>query len=134
MITKGIKFDNEKLDYSLLPIEALEEEIKVLMIGAEKYESGNWRKVPNGIVRYINAAYRHLGEIVKLLNEDRSLEEIAKLKDADDNLHPLAHASCDIHFALWLLGKISKFDNETWKTRIQTIKENYSKERENVIK
>lgn len=126
----GMKFDNFKLEYSLLPIDALEEEIKVLMIGAEKYLPNNWQKVDNGVVRYINAAYRHLGEIVKLLNENKNLEEIAKLKDNDSGLHVLAHAACDIHFALSLLGKYKLFDNETWKEKILSIREKYKLERE----
>ena len=126
----GMKFDDDKLQWHLLPIKAVEEEIKVLMLGAEKYEENNWQVVPDGVIRYVNAAYRHLGEIINMLNEGKSLIEIASLKDKDTGLHPLASTSCDIHFALWLLGKIKAFDNNEWKVKKKEIRRKYKKERE----
>jgi len=54
----GIKFDDGKLDWTLLPFEEMESVIRVLMFGAKKYERDNWKKVD--IERYRNAAMRHL--------------------------------------------------------------------------
>lgn len=58
----GTKHDNGKLKPTLLlddmPL-AINEILKVLQFGAEKYSEGNWLKVDNGINRYRNAADRH---------------------------------------------------------------------------
>lgn len=61
--TAGTKHDQEKLKPSLLFNDfphAIEEVLKVLKFGAEKYSEGNWLKVDNGIERYRNAAHRHM--------------------------------------------------------------------------
>lgn len=129
MSETGMKFDDMKLDWSLLPIDAIEEEIKVLMIGAEKYEANNWMKVKDPIKRYINGAYRHLGDVVKYINNGMPDEEISKLKDVDTGIHPFAHAACDIHFALYLLKHFGHFDDCSWKESIKSIREKYKKER-----
>ena len=122
----GMKFDDEKLDYSLIPIAGLEEEIKVLMIGAEKYEKNNWKKVPDGFNRYIKAIGRHLGEIIKAINDDI---DPMTLKDSDTGLHPCAAIACNAHFALWFIKQAGKLDNETWKVKRLEIREKYEKER-----
>ena len=44
--TPGRKFDGDKLRYDLIPPLALEEMVKVLTFGAQKYEPDNWQKVP----------------------------------------------------------------------------------------
>ena len=59
-VSPGMKFDEGKLDWGLVPWEALEDSVKVLMDGAAKYERWNWTKVANGKLRYLNAAMRHL--------------------------------------------------------------------------
>jgi len=40
----GVKYDNGKLRYDLIPVEALESIIKVYTMGAEKYADRNWEK------------------------------------------------------------------------------------------
>lgn len=47
--------------------------------GAEKYTRGGWQSVPNGIVRYKDALWRHL------------LKERYELKDPDSDLTHAAH-------------------------------------------
>ena len=44
--TGGRKFDGGKPQYGLLPPLALEETVKVLTFGAQKYEPDNWKHVP----------------------------------------------------------------------------------------
>ena len=88
---EGVKYDQEKLDWSLLPIEPIEEVVKVLMFGAKKYAPDNWKKVPDAERRYYNAAMRHL----------TSWQKGEKL-DSETGLSHLAHALCCITF---LLGK-----------------------------
>ena len=61
----GIKFDDEKPDYSLVPPNALEDIVKVLTIGAKKYDRHNWKKLDNLHDRYFAAAQRHLWALQK---------------------------------------------------------------------
>jgi hypothetical protein len=56
----GVKYDNEKPQWSLLPFKALTEVVEVLTYGAKKYAPDNWKKVPNAKQRYIDACFRHL--------------------------------------------------------------------------
>ena len=88
----GVKYDEDKLDYTLIP-KSIEEVVKVLMYGAKKYpEPDNWKRVSGGRKRYVRAALRHL---MKEVNEDEL--------DESGLLH-LAHAACScifaIHFAI----------------------------------
>lgn len=62
-IHKGTKHDQDKLKPSLLFNDfphAIEEVLKVLKFGTDKYSEGNWLKVDNGVERYRNAAHRHM--------------------------------------------------------------------------
>ena len=54
-----VKHDKEKLQFRLLPPVGVEEVIKVLMHGAEKYSPDNWRLCRESD-RYWDAAQRHL--------------------------------------------------------------------------
>ena len=54
---QGVKHDQGKPDYTLLPMDALEEVVKVLAHGAQKYSRDNWRHV--AAERYHQAAWRH---------------------------------------------------------------------------
>jgi len=81
----GIKDDAEKLLWSLLPFDALESTIKVLMHGAKKYSPDNWRKVEKE--RYVDALLRH---IIAFLNGEAI--------DPDSGQSHLAHATCCILF------------------------------------
>lgn len=57
----GTKYDNEKLQYSLIPPYALEAVARNLTVGLRKYrERDNWKKVPNAEQRYLDALMRHL--------------------------------------------------------------------------
>ncbi len=57
---EGRKFDGGKLEFGLLPPLALEETVKVLTFGAQKYERDNWKKVPDSKRRYFDAMERHI--------------------------------------------------------------------------
>jgi hypothetical protein len=57
----GTKYDQDKLQYSLIPPYALEQVAKNLTIGLKKYkERNNWKKVEGAEQRYLDALYRHL--------------------------------------------------------------------------
>lgn len=86
---KGVKNDQGKLDYTLLPWSSIKEVVKVLMFGAAKYPSAdNWKHVEPS--RYKKAAMRHL--VAYLEGE----------KNDSESGHPhLAHCMCCILFLLY---------------------------------
>ena len=83
----GRKFDGGKLMYGLLPPLALEETVKVLTFGAQKYEPDNWQFVPDSKRRYFDALQRHLWAW-------KQGEQI----DQESRLPHLAHAMCCLMF------------------------------------
>jgi hypothetical protein len=87
--TEGRKFDGDKLDWSLLPIEGVEPIIEVLMYGARKYAPGNWAYVEDGERRYYNAAMRHMTAWQK-----------GEHSDSETGISHLAHAACCILFLI----------------------------------
>jgi hypothetical protein len=85
----GIKFDDDKPDYSLLPPNALDDVVKVLTIGAKKYDRDNWKKLDDINNRYFAAAQRHMWAL-------RRNEEL----DSETGIHHAAHAICCMMFLL----------------------------------
>lgn len=78
----GIKYDQGKLQWDLMPFDLLEEELRVWMFGAKKYEAHNWRKgMP--MTQGFNALMRHL--VAFMNGED---------KDPESGETHLAHAAC----------------------------------------
>ena len=95
--TAGVKYDNDKDRWDLLPIECVEPIVKVLTFGAKKYTDNNWKKIPNKRDRYYAALMRHLvayrkGEIV----------------DKESGLPHLAHAGCCLIFMIWEEQNVDK--------------------------
>jgi hypothetical protein len=87
----GVKFDDGKPDWSLLPLDAIEEVVKVMSFGAKKYTRDGWRSVPNAEDRYLAAMFRHI-------RAHRSGEEL----DDESGLPHLAHAATCLVFLLEL--------------------------------
>lgn len=57
----GTKYDDEKIQYTLIPPFALQEAARNLTVGLRKYkERDNWKKVENAEQRYMDAIYRHI--------------------------------------------------------------------------
>lgn len=84
----GVKHDEGKVDYSLLPVEAMEEILKVFSFGAKKYERFNYRKGFKQS-RLLAAALRHITAHMK--GQDT---------DEESGLGHLAHAGCCIMMLL----------------------------------
>lgn len=89
----GKKYDKKKLRYSLLPMQALQEVVKVLEFGAAKYSEHNWRHVENAEERYRDAALRHQLEPHVLIHS----------MDNESFLYHDAHAICCLLFKLQLM-------------------------------
>ena len=85
--TGGRKFDGGKLQYGLIPPLALEETVKVLTFGAQKYEPDNWKLVPDSKRRYFDALQRHLWAWKQ-----------GEQNDPETGLSHLAHAMCCLMF------------------------------------
>lgn len=85
----GMKHDGGKLDYTLVPWDGLEDVVRVLEFGANKYSRDNWRKVENAEARYMAAAFRHM-----------VAHQGGEVNDPESNLPHLAHAGCCILFML----------------------------------
>ena len=98
MNLNGQKFDAGKTEWDLLPLGPVEEVVKVLMHGREKYGRDNWQLVDNPIRRYYAAAQRHLAAFRRARFDTRDPYDAI---DAESHLHHLAHAACCILFLLW---------------------------------
>lgn len=88
---EGMKFDNGKLRWSLVPSGVMNEVIGVLEYGAVKYREENWKHVDNAQIRYYDAAMRHID----------SWWHGQKI-DPETMRHHLAHAICCLMFLMWL--------------------------------
>lgn len=56
----GLKYDDGKLQYGLIPPIATKSLAQVLTFGAAKYAPNSWQTVQDGERRYLDALYRHL--------------------------------------------------------------------------
>lgn len=94
----GTKNDTEKPTLSLIPTSMLTEVGAVLTFGAEKYTAHNWRK---GIAlsRLTSAALRH----ILAFNEGENI-------DKESGLSHLAHAICNLAFALEQMKNPVRYD------------------------
>lgn len=98
MNLNGKKFDQGKTEWDLLPLGPVEEVVKVLMHGKEKYGRDNWQLVDNPIRRYYSAAQRHLAAFRRARFDTKNPFDAV---DSESKLHHLAHAACCILFLLW---------------------------------
>jgi hypothetical protein len=76
--------------WTLLPWEALESVVRVMMIGAKKYRPRGWEDVPNVIEVYKNAAARHLSAMMR-----------GEVWDAESNEPHAAHLACCALIVTW---------------------------------
>ncbi len=100
---EGVKYDGGKDRWDLLPWEEVRSVVRVLTLGAEKYDDDNWKKVANSRNRYFAAAQRH---ITAWWDGERW--------DQESGIHHLAHAICCLLFAMWHdHNEVSRSDEET---------------------
>ena len=83
--SNGVKFDQNKPDYSLVPFGALDEVVKVLTHGSKKYDRFNWENVED--IRYQAAALRHISAYMQ-----------GEKFDPETSINHLAHAICSLMF------------------------------------
>lgn len=97
--TEGLKYDQDKPDYSLLSSYAIDELAKVLTFGKYKYAAHNWRK---GLSRsrLLAACMRHIFAYLRGEN-----------KDPETGLSHLSHAMCCLMFAVELSVTMPETDD-----------------------
>ena len=82
-----------KLRWELLPLQTLEEVVRIYSFGAEKYGPNTWQNLDNGYDRYKAALLRHLVSYEK-----------GETHDAESGIHALAHMAWNaiamLHIAL----------------------------------
>jgi hypothetical protein len=86
--TVGLKYDQGKPRWELLPIHVLDGVASVLTFGANKYADNSWQGIERH--RYEGALRRHLSAI------DRG-EEL----DPESGLPHIDHALCNLIFMKW---------------------------------
>ena len=96
---EGIKHDQQKIRWDLVPFDAVNEIAKVLTFGAEKYAARNWEKGMDWS-RAFGALQRHLTRWFH--GQD---------KDKETRITHLANAGCCLFFLLaWELRKVGTDD------------------------
>lgn len=97
----AVKFDNDKVDWMILPYDALEEIIKVMEFGARKYARGNFAS-GEGLeyTRVLNSLMRHILAFSR--GEDL---------DPETGISHMAHAGCNVLFLLHYIKNPEKFKN-----------------------
>jgi hypothetical protein len=97
--TEGVKHDQHKIRWDLVPYDAVNEIAKVLTFGAAKYEARNWEKGMDWS-RAFGALQRHLTRWFH--GQD---------KDKETQLTHLSNAGCCLFFLLaWELRQVGNDD------------------------
>lgn len=91
---EGVKYDDNKPDWSLLPMKELIGTVHVLMHGEKKYSRDNWKFVDDGENRYYAALMRHLTAF-----------QSGQTHDPESELHHLDHAMCCLMFLRHFVSK-----------------------------
>lgn len=86
---QGKKYDGGKPRWDLLPLSTIEEVVKVLTFGANKYGDNNWQLVNEAQKRYFAALLRHL-----------TAYQRGEKVDSESGLSHLAHAATNLVFLL----------------------------------
>lgn len=110
-LADGVKHDKGKTDWSLLPIEGVEEIAKVLTFGAKKYDRFNWAKVPDPMMRYYAAAMRHLASWRK-----------GSKTDKQSGCSHLAHAGCCLLFLFHFDQQLKKEQRQWRKNNLKSAR------------
>jgi hypothetical protein len=102
MKIEAVKFDSGKVDWTLVPFEALEEMAQVLTFGAKKYDSWNWT-TGGGFkwTRVLASCMRHLFAFMR--GEDN---------DPESGLSHISHAQCNLLFLAYYIRNKKKFPND----------------------
>lgn len=96
---KAIRHNQGKVQWSLVPMKALEPMVKVLMFGATKYSPNNWMKGMSYTTIY-NSMQRHINSFMD--GEDN---------DPDSKMHHVGHILCNALFLSWMIIYKPEYDD-----------------------
>lgn len=102
VVENFMKFDKDKVKYSLVPSIWTKGDGIVITKGAIKYKAENWRKIPKeDLLKYFEAAYRHMLDWRDYMESlpDSSLFDIG---EGGMGTHHLMNARVDLGFLLTL--------------------------------
>lgn len=107
LVKEAIKFDDGKVDWTLVPFEALEGMVKVLEFGAKKYAAWNWTE-GGGFkwTRLVGSCLRHLFAWAR--GQDN---------DPESGLSHIYHAQCNLLFLAYYIGNKEKFSKDDRNVR-----------------
>jgi len=88
-VKQGTKYDSDKLRWDLLPLDALEQVVKIYTVGVGKYGERNW-EVGIKYSRIIGAIFRHFTAWCMGQNTD-----------SETGLSHLAHATWGLFALMW---------------------------------
>ena len=93
----GVKYDGEKIQFSLIPPYALKECAYNLTVGLRKYpHRDNWKLVDNGEERYLDAMYRHM-----------EAHRRGEIFDPESSVPDMYHLAAAVVNGLFLLEKLT---------------------------
>lgn len=92
----GIKHDANKPAWDLLPMREVEEVVRVLTHGRDKYSADNWKRIPDAPRRYYAAAMRHLAAWHANYEDG-----LGAINDPESGRSHLAHAISNLFFLMW---------------------------------
>lgn len=95
----GVKHDQGKAQYRLLPMAQLEGVVRVMEYGVEVYEEGDWKFVPDGGKRYLDAGLRHLAKHT----DGHILDDVPDNKGRCSYLPHLDHAIASLIMARYFI-------------------------------
>ena len=125
MSEQGRKYDGGKLRYDLVPTLALEEVVKVITKGAEKYDDDNWKNVPEGRRRYYAASMRHTQEWKKG-NPSISVLEPKNTKESwQDELEKFINNSVNGATLTLNLGTLTDDEFELLQQMLQDVSDKF---------
>lgn len=89
---KSVKNDiiDDKLRWDLLPMEEIEDIVRVYHAGAKKYGPNTWQDLDDGFERYRAATFRHMMAYLK-----------GERMDKETNVHHLAAVAWNVITMLW---------------------------------
>ena len=89
-LAQGVKYDEGKERWDLLPWKEIKQVVVVLTYGARKYEANNWKTIKDWRSRLSAATMRHF---VAWSTGERL--------DPETKQHHLAHCICCLLFLMW---------------------------------
>ena len=99
---------DDKLRWELLPLEDIEDIVKVYTAGAKKYGPNTWQNLPDGYNRYKAAFFRHLLE-----------HEKGNWYQHERKAYSCAAYSCAIQFIVNLVSILSEHLSSVSQTAAQ---------------